>query len=81
MVLQIPNTFATNFRQDYYPVAGDPIYGDLANSKKPDGSIIHSAIYLADVFVFTKNGDTVMYPWMLDDKGSNRTVSLRSPSG
>lgn len=32
---------------------------------KPDGTIIHSSVYLADDIVFTKNGATALYPWML----------------
>ena len=52
-------------RENYYPAAGDPHYGDLVLLTKPDGSAVHSAIYIADNIVFTKNGSTVAYPWML----------------
>jgi hypothetical protein len=51
-------------RMDYYPVPGDPRYGDLVLFKLPDGNLIHSAVYLADDIVFTKNGDTLIHPWM-----------------
>ncbi len=43
----------------------DRCYGDVILLQKPDGSIIHSAVYLADAdIVYTKNGETVMHPWM-----------------
>lgn len=50
---------------DYLPVTSDPRYGDLILFAKPDGSVIHSAVYLADNVVFSKNGDTSIHPWML----------------
>ena len=52
-------------RENYYPAAGDPQYGDVVLLTKPDGSAVHSAVYLADDIVFTKNGSTIAYPWML----------------
>jgi len=60
-----PDYILHELKTDYYPAPGDPMYGDLVLLIKPDGSIIHSAIYLADDIVFTKNGNTVMTPWML----------------
>ncbi len=53
------------FEKNYYPISGDPIYGDVVLFERPDGSIIHSAVYLADDIVFTKNGIDDMTPWML----------------
>ena len=44
---------------------GQPQYGDVLMLSLPDGSIVHSAVYLADDIVFTKNGDTSVHPWML----------------
>ena len=52
-------------KENYYPPPGDPRYGDIVVFSKPDGSIIHSAVYIADDICFTKNGSTVIYPWML----------------
>lgn len=52
-------------KQDYYQVTGDPRFGDAVLFAKPDGSIIHSAVFLAGDIVFTKNGDTPIHPWML----------------
>ena len=31
---------------------------------KPDGDIVHSAVFIADEIVFTKNGSTAIHPWM-----------------
>jgi hypothetical protein len=50
---------------NYFPVGSDPRYGDIVLFTKPDGSIIHSAVFLADNIVYTKNGDTPIHPWML----------------
>ena len=59
---------ATNFTKeiaaDYFPIAGDPRYGDVLILAKPDGGIVHSAVFIADEIVFTKNGATAIYPWM-----------------
>lgn len=52
-------------KEDYFPVHADPRYGDLLLLTKPDGSIIHSAIFLADDYVYSKNGDTEMHPWLI----------------
>jgi len=62
MDLQVPITFVTNSRRINYPVPGDPIYGDMVLLSKPDGGIIHSAIYWRTTLFSQKNGDTVMYP-------------------
>lgn len=52
---------------DYLEVQGDPRYGDIALfcTKDAAGTIVHSAVYLADNVLFTKNGDTLFHPWML----------------
>ncbi|MDB6026429.1 MAG: hypothetical protein JWM68_2652, partial [Verrucomicrobiales bacterium] len=39
---------------DYYPVFSDPRYGDLVFLTKPNGDIVHSAVFLADDIVYTK---------------------------
>ena len=60
-----PQYYAQLLKTNYYPVPGDPRYGDMVVFSTPDGNIIHSAIYLADDIVFTKNGATAIHPWML----------------
>jgi hypothetical protein len=60
-----PEYVREELKNNYYPATGDPRYGDVVLFTKPDGSIIHSAVYIADDICFTKNGGTVIYPWML----------------
>ncbi|MBX7210462.1 MAG: hypothetical protein K1X78_19285 [Verrucomicrobiaceae bacterium] len=55
----------SELRTAYHPVSGDPRYGDILMLGKPDGDVVHSAVFLADDVVFTKNGATPIYPWML----------------
>src|SRR5207249_355553 len=50
---------------DYYPVASDPRYGDIVMLVKPDQTIIHSCVFLADDIVYTKNGANATVPWLL----------------
>ena len=52
-------------KENYCPAPGDPRYGDVVLFARPDGSVIHSAVYIADDICFTKNGGTVIHPWML----------------
>jgi hypothetical protein len=57
---------AKYLEQNYYSIAKPGLYGDLiffldANSN----TAIHSAVYLADNIVFTKNGNNMAQPWML----------------
>jgi hypothetical protein len=51
--------------KNYYPISGDPRYGDLVLIVRPDGFIIHVAVFIADDICFTKNGSTLVHPWML----------------
>lgn len=53
------------FLNDYYPVTGQPTFGDVIMFAKPDGSIIHSCVYIAADIVFTKNGASPNAPWIL----------------
>jgi len=50
---------------EYFPVFSDPRYGDLVFLVKPNGDIIHWAVFLADDIVYTKNGGHFTAPWML----------------
>ena len=49
---------------DYYPVFTDPRYGDLVFLMKPSGEIIHSAVFIADNVVYSKNGGHFSAPWL-----------------
>ncbi|MBU3665499.1 MAG: hypothetical protein FGM15_06425 [Chthoniobacterales bacterium] len=51
-------------RDNYQPVNGAPRFGDVVLLKLPDGSAIHSATYIADNMVFTKNGPSLAAPFM-----------------
>ncbi len=56
---------AATIDRDYYLVTGKPTLGDIIMFARPDNSIIHSCIYLADDLVFTKNGGQSVSPWIL----------------
>ncbi|WP_395750901.1 hypothetical protein [Prosthecobacter sp.] len=64
--LSKPDFFVEKLKEDYLPASGDPRYGDIALFTKPSGDIVHSAVYLADDVLYTKNGSTFTYPWMLE---------------
>ncbi len=61
-----PVHFMQKLKEDYIPAPGDPRYGDIAFFSKPSGGVVHSAVYLADDILYTKNGATFTYPWMLE---------------
>ncbi len=52
-------------RRDYEPVVGAPRFGDIVAIISPTQQMVHSAIYIADGVVFTKNGGLLNTPWML----------------
>lgn len=64
--LSSPGYFMEKLKEDYTPAAGDPRYGDIALFTTPAGGVVHSAVYLADDILYTKNGATFTYPWMLE---------------
>jgi hypothetical protein len=59
------NYFLDTLQADFFPVQADPRFGDVVLFIRPDDhDLVHSAIFLADNIVFTKNGDTALHPWM-----------------
>ena len=50
-----------NFEPDEPPYR----YGDVLFFTDPQGRAIHSCIYLADDYVFTKNGANLISPWLI----------------
>lgn len=50
---------------EYQPITGPRRYGDVLLLLKPDNSLIHSCVYLADDIVYTKNGGSPFAPWQL----------------
>jgi hypothetical protein len=69
-------------RASYVPVDGAEQLGDLVYLLKPDGEIIHAAVYLAANLVFTKNGDQLNQPWVIMDLDNLREfyeIAVRAP--
>ncbi len=52
-------------RKNYYEIAAPSIYGDILLLLNDRNEVKHSAVYLADDIVFTKNGNNYRQPWML----------------
>jgi hypothetical protein len=52
-------------RANYYSVPQPTRYGDVVLVLNAEGNIIHSATYLAEDIVFTKNGNNSSQPWTL----------------
>lgn len=59
------NMVVKTLGQDYYRVFGDFKVGDLVLFSTGRDKIFHSAIYIADDIVFTKNGSIATRPWIL----------------
>ena len=53
------------FLNEYYPVMGNSTFGDIIMFTKPDGSVIHSCVFIAGDIVYTKNGASPNAPWIL----------------
>jgi hypothetical protein len=51
-------------RTRYRRVEDHPRFGDLVLLNEPNGSSIHSAVYIADDIIFTKNGPSPATPWV-----------------
>lgn len=49
----------------YYPIAAPSLYGDVLLLMNEKNEIKHSAIFLADDLVYTKNGNNFRQPWMV----------------
>jgi hypothetical protein len=60
-----PNYTIAYLQANYYKIAKPCAYGDLIFLLNPEGGAIHSAVYLADDIIFTKNGNNFAKPWML----------------
>jgi hypothetical protein len=51
--------------ENYYQIAKPAKLGDLVFLLDEKGGVIHSAVYVADDLVFTKNGINYAQPWIL----------------
>ena len=58
--------FAINtIRDGYYAISTGAHLGDLVLVLTSSDRLVHSAVYVADDIVFTKNGAKAAHPWML----------------
>ncbi len=60
-----PKVVHETLLNDYYPVLFDPRFGDIIVVSKPDGEIIHLAVYIAADIVYTKNSPNIYDPFIL----------------
>lgn len=60
-----PNYILEKLKTEYFQVTTDLRFGDIIMFTTPDQTFVHSAVYLADDIVYTKNGDNARNPWML----------------
>ena len=60
-----PNYAVQFIQKNYYQIAAPSQYGDILLLMNDRNEIKHSAVYLADDIVFTKNGNNYRQPWML----------------
>lgn len=54
-------------QNNYYQVFANPRYGDLVLFSDAAGNVYHSAVYIADDILFTKNGAKPSRPWLFMD--------------
>lgn len=59
-----PEVWKKELETNYIPVT-EPTFGDLLFLMKPDGTVVHVAVFIADDVVFTKNGESNAKPWLL----------------
>ena len=52
-------------RSDYVPVQDAPTFGDVVTLMNAAGEAFHACVFVADDFVFTKNGVNPEQPWVL----------------
>jgi hypothetical protein len=60
-----PNFAVQYIQKNYYQIAGPSLYGDILLLMNDKSEIKHSAVYLADDLVFTKNGNNYRQGWMI----------------
>jgi len=60
-----PETIQQTLVRDYLPANDQPTFGDLVQLVDGEGRIFHMSVFLADDFVFTKNGVSLTEPWTI----------------
>jgi hypothetical protein len=59
-----PNYAVQFIQKNFYQIAAPSLYGDVVLLLNDKQEVKHSAVYLADNLVFTKNGNNYRQPWM-----------------
>jgi hypothetical protein len=60
-----PNFAVEYIRKNFYQIAAPSVYGDIVLLMNEKQEVKHSAVFIADDIVFTKNGNNYRQPWML----------------
>jgi hypothetical protein len=61
--------------RDYVDVTSAPrLLGDVASLWAPHGALVHTASFVADDLVFTKNGNAPLRPWTIEHLAQTRAV-------
>jgi hypothetical protein len=60
-----PAYLGNHVKTNYYEIAKATAYGDVFFLQDERGTVLHSAVYIADDIVFTKNGRSTVQPWIL----------------
>jgi hypothetical protein len=60
-----PNYAIPYIQKNFYRIAAPSLCGDILLLVNDRNEILHSAVYLANDIVFTKNGNNYRQPWML----------------
>ena len=60
-----PDYAVQYIKKNYYQISAPSMYGDILLLLNEKNEVKHSAVYLADDLVFTKNGNNYRQPWML----------------
>lgn len=69
-----PDSVKRALAEDYFPVDEDFLLGDVLLLSKPDGTLLHAAVFVADDVVLTKNGAYHTQPWIfakMDDMAAS----------
>ena len=61
-----PESVQQALAEDFFPVEENYALGDVLLLSKPDGTLVHAAVFVADDVVFTKNGAHHTQPWMFE---------------
>jgi len=60
-----PNFASQYIQKNFYQIATPSLYGDVLLLMNSKNEIKHSAVFLADDLVYTKNGNNYRQPWMI----------------